>query len=129
MKGRQASGADHGYPAPGLWEGDRMSDRHSGRTLRDLTDAASAIWGSTTTPLHDGVLSVLIPLADVARQARIGLEGNEVDRQELAKEYGNIILTTLRFIRDAGLDPEACVRLAEAAQSRYAQRLASAAEH
>jgi hypothetical protein len=100
-----------------------MGKGNESMDLHDWTAVATRIWGPEPTPLHDGILSVLIPLADIARQARTGLEGGQVDREELAKEYGNLILTTLRFIRDAGLDPDFCVRLAEDAQRRYASRL------
>lgn len=40
---------------------------------------------------------------------------------ELKKEFGNILFSTIRWIDDLGLDPLECLDLAIAAQEKYAQ--------
>lgn len=91
--------------------------------LHGLTRQATAIWGETPTPLPHAVTILTVVAGDIARQARNEAEGRPVDRAKLAKELGNWILTTIRVIRDAGLDPDDCVGAALQAQQRYAAKL------
>lgn len=88
--------------------------------LHALTRQVTAIWGETPTPLPHAVTILTVVAGDVARQARNEAEGRPVDLGELGKEFGNWILTTIRAMRDAGLDPDQCVTAALQAQQRYA---------
>ncbi len=60
-----------------------------------------------------------VTYGDICRQARKTLEGGEVNTNELKKEFGNIIASTVRWADDLGLDIEECLELALTAQRAY----------
>jgi hypothetical protein len=92
------------------------------RTLGDLLDAAEDIWGADEQmSLADMVVFLLIVLGDIGRQRRAQSEGRGVDRAEMEKEWGNLLLSLIRYIARLGLDVGACVYRAEAAQRRYVE--------
>lgn len=46
----------------------------------------------------------------------------KIDRdEEIQKEFGNIIFSTIRWCDDLGYDPEACVKKAITAQEKFAR--------
>lgn len=61
---------------------------------------------------------------DIARISRDEIEG-ATDRSALARELGNLILSSVRWASDLGLDPAECVMEAQAAQRRYVARKGS----
>lgn len=106
-------------------------------SLTELLALGRAIWGppptgTDTTNRLPAVLSRLqVGIGDIARIAReygschwqwvhgerdIRAEA----RQELSKEMGNIILSTIRWCDDLGLNVLECVQLAEESQRAYA---------
>lgn len=80
------------------------------------------IWGSYKYTLDEVVVRLMVGVGDLARASR---DGNPVDppawRREVAKELGNVILSTIRWIDDLGLDPLECLDLAIEAQEKFAK--------
>jgi len=92
--------------------------RHDVRTgLAALRVQGRQIWGNTQHTLPEIVLRLMVGVGDLARLAR--------DRENMAseakKEFGNILLSTVRWIDDLGLDPMECLDLAVEAQEKFAK--------
>ncbi len=79
------------------------------------------IWGSTRHTLPEIVLRLTIVAGDLARLARDGEAALDVGEytRSLKKELGNILLSTIRWIDDLGLDPLECLDRAIEAQERF----------
>jgi hypothetical protein len=58
-------------------------------------------------------------VGDLARQVRNLKETGHCDRDEIAKELGNLIVSAIRWADDLELDPENCVNRALEAQAAY----------
>ncbi len=89
-----------------------------------LTEGRS-IWGPKPVPfeVRDVLTRLTVSMGDIARVARGASKdprGSEA-REELQKELGNIIFSTVRFADDLGLNPIDCVRRAIEAQRKFAK--------
>jgi len=91
------------------------------------------IWGSSPQDATDIVVRLMVGVGDLARLARdrahmldrgypadVNVEARTAARQELKKELGNIIFSTIRWIDDLGLDVMECLDLAIEAQEKFA---------
>lgn len=76
------------------------------------------IWGDTRHTLPEIVVRLMVGVGDLARVAR-GEPSALAD--ELKKELGNVLFSTVRWIDDLGLDPLECLDLAIAAQEKFAR--------
>jgi hypothetical protein len=56
---------------------------------------------------------------DIYRITRDNNEGGSINKEELKKELGNIIFSTIRWCDDLGFNPEECIELAKQAQNHY----------
>lgn len=100
----------------------------------DLLARARAIWGALDErqrlSLDEVAVDLLVVAGDIARIARSThekeLDPDFIDANDLlplAKELGNLLLSVPRWIEDLGISPELCLRLADAAQRSYVERL------
>lgn len=82
--------------------------------------------------LDEIVVRLMVGVGDLARLGRDGHgvatekneQGVELEfawRQELKKELGNILFSTVRWIDDLGLDPLECLELAVEAQENFVE--------
>lgn len=94
-----------------------MSDEPPG--MDEMLRAAREIWSDRRMPMRPIVTCLMVTVGDLARQARAVDEGHPVDREQVAKELGNLMLSTRRWMDDLGLDAGRCLELAMAAQSAY----------
>jgi len=84
------------------------------------------IWGDTRHTFPEIVIRLMVGVGDIARLAR-DAPAPHVDavwkerRQELKKEFGNIIFSTIRWVDDLGFDVLECLDLAIEAQEKFAQ--------
>lgn len=92
------------------------------------------IWGERRHTLPEIVLRLMVGVGDLARDARdypslsgapasehpIATGLNEHVREQLKKELGNVIFSTIRWIDDLGLDALECLDLAIEAQEKFA---------
>lgn len=96
-------------------------------TLADLDRLNRDIWGDDIHDEHGDLSRMTLVLAkvvgDLAAQARVEHEPGSVDWDEVGKELGNLVLTSLRCLRGFGLAPQDWLPLAEAAQREYAGRM------
>ena len=102
-----------------------------------LLNQGRQIWGDTRHSLDEVVVRLMVGVGDLARAARdSGVRGHGASLSkdiargfnlgapqelELKKELGNVILSTIRWIDDLGLDPLECLDLAAAAQEAFAK--------
>lgn len=94
-------------------------------TVEELAAKAREIWGDKPMSLPDIAIVLGVVYGDICRQARTSTEHGQPDDAELKKELGNLIFSCIRWCQDLGYDPEECIRLAQDAQVRYAQKLNS----
>jgi hypothetical protein len=95
-----------------------VSDQPPG--MDEMLRAARYIWGTQDRMnLRDVAECVAVVSGDLSRQARALGEGRGCDMQEVAKELGNLMLSTRRWMDDLSLDAGRCLELAMAAQSAY----------
>jgi len=79
------------------------------------------IWGEKRYSLPQIMTRLTVGVGDLARLTRDGAANNYVDNvQELKKEFGNIIFSTIRWVDDLGFDVLECLDLAIEAQEKFA---------
>lgn len=98
--------------------------------LSDLLTLGQQIWADQP-PMdlpHIAVAACTVT-GDIARISRDHIENSEGrDAQaELSRELGNLILSSIRWAANLGLDPAECVSQAEDAQRRYVESRTEAA--
>jgi len=91
--------------------------------IKSLLQKARDIWGNDKLSLEEVIIRQGVAIGDIHRFARDKVDGKIVDENELKKELGNIIFSTIRWCDDLGYSPEECVRLAEEAQIKFSQKL------
>lgn len=88
--------------------------------IKELLNQAREIWGNEKLTEEQIVVRMGKILGDICRHARNEAGDQEIRTQEeLEKEFGNMIFSTIRWADDLGLDPERCVEKAIEAQRRY----------
>lgn len=88
-----------------------------------MLSRARTIWANAPPVDADRLVVLLaVVLGDLARQGRARMEGGDVDREALAKELGNVLLSVVRWCDDLDLDPAGCVERAIKAQQVYVHR-------
>ncbi len=90
--------------------------------IDDLAEEARAIWGNKTMTLEEIVVALGVVYGDLCRQTRAEQEGKDVNEEELKKELGNVIFSTIRWCADRGFDPNECIAAAKLAQTNYAAK-------
>lgn len=92
-------------------------------TIEELLKKAREIWGDDKLTLEEVLIRQGVTIGDIYRYARDKAEGKSVDEQELKKELGNVIFSTIRWCDDLGYTPEECIELAKQAQAKYQETL------
>lgn len=88
-------------------------------TIVRLEQLEREIWGRKRMTFAEIVVAMGVVYGDICRQARWDQERGQHDSLELAKELGNMILSTIRWCDDLGFWPETCLQIALDAQRRY----------
>jgi hypothetical protein len=91
-------------------------------TIEGLLKKARKIWGNDRLTLEEVIIRQGVTIGDIHRYARDTAEGKDTDEDELKKELGNIIFSTIRWCDDLGYSPEECIELAQQAQATYRKR-------
>lgn len=88
--------------------------------IKNLLEEGRAIWGNQKLPLGQIIVRMGKTFGDICRWER-GAPKDEATHtdQELKKELGNIIFSTIRWCDDLGYDPEECIALAIECQERF----------
>lgn len=87
--------------------------------LDELLKEARLIWGKQKLPLSEIIVALGVVYGDICRWERDSKRGLVPDEQELKKELGNIILSTVRWIDDLGFGHKECLELALQAQTKF----------
>lgn len=88
--------------------------------IEELKNEARAIWGSDKLTLPDILIRLGVDYGDLCRIARAADKDRAiVNDQEIKKELGNIIFSTIRWCDDLGYSPTECIQLAIEAQKRF----------
>lgn len=90
--------------------------------IKSLLQKGKEIWGNEKLSLSQIIVRLGKVFGDVCRWERNDLKnkGTHTD-EELQKELGNIIFSTIRWCDDLGYDPEKCIEKAIKAQEEYAR--------
>jgi len=93
------------------------------RTVSELLTLGREIWGEQRLTLQQIAVRLQVTVGDIARAARTEDEGQEINRAEVGKELGNLILSCIRWCDDVGIEPDLALVLATVAQRHYARQL------
>ncbi len=86
-------------------------------TIRELLKQAEEIWGDEKLSLAQIIVRLGKVFGDICRWERNAPKDRERHSgEELKKELGNLIFSTIKFSRELGYDPEECINLAIKAQ-------------
>jgi len=86
--------------------------------IKELLREGRSIWGNERNSLKDIVPKMGKVYGDICKNARNQKPG-DYDEEELKKEMGNIIFSTIRWCDDLGFDPEECIELAKKCQREF----------
>lgn len=88
--------------------------------IKELLKIGREIWGKDRCNLSQIIVRMGKVYGDICRWERNEGKDREIHTdEELKKELGNIIFSTIRWCDDLGYDPEDCVRLAINCQKKY----------
>jgi len=86
--------------------------------IRDLLKEGREIWGDNKRFLPEIVTGMGKVFGDICKQAR-NEKKDIYEENELKKELGNIIFSTIRWCDDLDFDPEECIELAKKCQREF----------
>lgn len=90
--------------------------------VKDLLKQGRDIWGESKLNLSQIIVRLGKVFGDLCRWERDATSDKQRHNdQELKKELGNVIFSTIRWCDDLGYDPEECVNLAIDAQKQFKQ--------
>ncbi len=88
--------------------------------IQDLIKQSREIWGNDKLNLAQIIVRMWKVFWDLCRWERDAIKDKEVHTDDdLKKELGNIIFSTIRWCDDLGYDPEECIEIAIQAQKRF----------
>jgi hypothetical protein len=90
--------------------------------IKELLRQGRDIWGDEKLTLSQVIVRLGKIFGDICRWERNAGKDIELHTDnELKKELGNIIFSTIRWCDDLGYDPEDCIRQAIECQKRFAK--------
>lgn len=88
--------------------------------IKDLKIKAKEIWGDEDLNLSQIIVRLGKIYGDICRWERNAAKDSETHTtDELKKELGNLIFSSIRFADELGFDPEECVEMAIEAQEIF----------
>ncbi len=94
--------------------------------IKKLLREAREIWGEERLTLGEIIVRMGKVFGDLCRWERKADKDKSVcTEDELKKELGNMIFSTIRWCDDLGYDLEECIELAKKAQKRFAEENAN----
>ncbi len=92
--------------------------------IKELLRTAREIWGDNKLTLSQIIVLMGKVFGDICRWERNYERDKDTHTdEELMKELGNIIFSTIRWCDDLGYDPEECIRLAIECQKKLSEEL------
>jgi hypothetical protein len=88
--------------------------------IDDLLTEGRAIWGQEKLTLAGIIVRLGKVFGDICRYERDAIKDKAVHTpDELKKELGNIIFSTIRWCDDLGFDPKDCIEAAVSCQRKF----------
>lgn len=88
--------------------------------IQKLLQESRLIWGTEKSSLSEIIVRLGKVFGDICRYERNAKKDAHLHSEdELKKEMGNIIFSTIRWCDDLGFDPEECIRQAIACQRKF----------
>lgn len=88
--------------------------------IKALLDKSKEIWGDQKLPLAQIIVRMGKVFGDICRWERNAAKDRTTHTDEdLKKELGNTIFSTIRFCDELGYDPEECIQLAIDCQKKF----------
>ncbi len=88
--------------------------------IKTLLKEAQEIWGGKRLSLSEIIVRTGKIFGDLCRWERDALKDKDTHTdEELKKELGNMIFSTIRWCDDLGYDPEECIEIAKKAQKKF----------
>jgi hypothetical protein len=93
-------------------------------TIQELLSQARDIWSPQKLTLSEIIPRMGKVFGDICRWERNALkDSNTHNENELKKEFGNMIFSTIRWCEELGFDPEECIKIAEKVQRESVEAL------
>jgi hypothetical protein len=90
--------------------------------IKELLKNGREIWGEDRCTLSEIIVRMGKVFGDICRWERNEKKDKEFHTdEELKKELGNIIFSTIRWCNDLGYDPEDCINLAIECQKKFVE--------
>ena len=95
--------------------------------IKELLDEGKNIWGDKNcSELSEVIVRLGKVFGDICRWERNSIKDASTHKDEdLKKELGNVIFSTIRWCDDLGFDPEECINIAIKCQKDGAAGLRS----
>ena len=88
--------------------------------IKELLQKSKEIWGEEKLPLSQIIVRLGKVFGDVCRWERNAIKDRESHTDnDLKKEMGNLIFSSIKFCDQLGYDPEECINLAIESQEKY----------
>lgn len=88
--------------------------------IEDLLVESRSIWGQERLSIEKVIIRMGKVFGDICRWARNAEKDKKIHTdEELKKELGNIIFSTIRWCDDLGYDPKECINIAIDCQKRF----------
>jgi hypothetical protein len=88
--------------------------------IKQLLTQTKEIWPNEKLPLSQIIVRLGKVFGDICRFERNAKKDEAIHTdEELKKELGNIIFSTIRFCDDLGYNPEDCINLAITCQKEF----------
>lgn len=88
--------------------------------IKNLLQQGQEIWGGEKLNLGQVIVRMGKVFGDICRWERGAVKDKEVHTdEELKKELGNIIFSTIKWCDDLGYNPEECVNIAIDCQKKF----------
>lgn len=88
--------------------------------IKDLLRQGRDIWEGEKLPLSQIIVRLGKVFGDICRWERDAIKDRDTHNDEdLKKELGNLIFSTIKFCDELGYDPEECIEIAIEAQKKF----------
>jgi hypothetical protein len=88
--------------------------------IKNLLNQSREIWGNQRLNLSQVIVRMGKVFGDICRWERNAIKDEDIHTDdELKKELGNIIFSTIRWCDDLGFNPEDCIKEAIDAQKKF----------
>ena len=88
--------------------------------VREILKNSKDIWGDEKLSLSQMIVRLGKVYGDICRYERNAPKDADVHNdEELKKEFGNLIVTSIKFCGELGYDPEECIKSASDCQKKY----------